>query len=238
MAILACLAISYAAQATAVNVATSIETSRVAGRAPEAAPSIRGTAEPGKPLIGASGFSDADDDIESGTTYTWSGGGVTDANASEQTLVLPVAAGANTITLTVTPKTDATSTDPAVGEEQTVEIDIPASLGAFLKPNTTLWTWDDANTYCAGLGGGARLPTLAELKSVYLSAPSAVKQGEYNEEMCDEHGWPLSGWCGGGSDNYWSNSPNGAGGYYVVVMNDGGYTNIVGNYIHAACVRP
>lgn len=239
MAILACLAISYAAQATVVHVATSIATSRVVGRAPEAAPSIRGTAEPGKTLTGASGFSDADGDIESGTTYTWSGGGVTDANASAQTLVLPVAAGANTITLTVIPRTGGAITGPAAGAAKVVTLDIPASLGAFLKPNTVLMTWADANAYCSSLGGGARLPDKAELQNVFLSATSATREREVNTEMCSTHGWPLGMLCRGTYNIYWSSTPYDADSHYLVNMSNG-LANIDGldsNSVQVACVR-
>ena len=226
------LAISALAAKAAV---TSTPTSSVKGRAPVAAPSITGTLQVGQTLAGASGFSDADGDSESGTTYSWSGGG---AIGSARTLVVPPAAGSNTITLTVTPRTDATVTDPAVGATSQNAVSIPASLGAFLTPNATLRTWALANTYCTGLGGGARLPTVTELRTLYLTATSATALSQNNTEMCATHGWPLSGKCGGLSSLYWSSTQSAAGRHVSVGLDTGKAFDVEDSVAFSvACVR-
>ena len=174
-------------------------------------------------------------DSESGTTYSWSGGG---ASGSTQTLVVPLAAGADTITLTVTPNTDATITDPAVGVVQTATVAIPPSLGAFLTPDITVMTWSDADAYCTGLGGGARLPTKDELADLFLSATSATVAGVNNTEMCRVHNWPLDGQCRGSRSGYWSSTPNGTGYHYGVYLNAGNAYNYDDKGTNqVACVR-
>ena len=217
----------------------SAPTSTVRGRAPAAAPSITGTAAIGGTLSGASGFADADGDSESGTTYSWSGGG---ASGSTQTLVVPLAAGGRTITLTVTPKTDATITDPAVGVPKTATVDIiPNVLGGFLTPDTTARTWSQAEAYCRAMVPIARLPTETELQNLFLSATSSTVAGAPNMEMCTVHNWPLNGQCGGSSNYYWSSTPGGAGTHYYVNLNFGSTSNtsyvIDSEASQVACVR-
>ncbi len=214
----------------------SAQTSTVKGRAPAAVPSITGTAKVGGTLTGRSGFSDADGDSESGTTYSWSGGG---ASGSTQTLVVPLAAGGRTITLTVTPKTDATITDPAVGVPKTATVDIiPNVLGGFLTPDTTARTWSQAEAYCRAMVPIARLPTETELQNLFLSATSSTVAGAPNMEMCTVHNWPLNGQCGGSSNYYWSSLSGGATSHYVVSLYNGNGTITTDSFTsQVACVR-
>lgn len=153
---------------------------------------------------------------------------------SAQTLTVPAAAGASTITLTVTPKINAAIT----GEAESVKIAIEPSLGAFLTPDTAARTWTVAEAYCKAKVPRARLPTKAELQYVFLSATSATFAGEFNIEMCTVHNWPLTGQCGGSDGNYWSSTPSSSGGHYSVNLNNGSASNSNGSYtFQVACVR-
>ncbi|WP_282875971.1 hypothetical protein [Pseudomonas peli] len=214
--------------------AQSVPTTTVQGRAPVAAPIITGTAGVGNTLTALAGFTDADGDSESGTLYAWNGGGVF---VYTPTLVVPPSAGGNTLTLYVIPKTDAAVTEPAEGVEQTATIAIPASLGRFLTPDKIARTWPDADDYCRGLGGGARLPTRFELTDLFLSATSAGTVHLNNSELCTIHKWPLAGQCGGSTSSYWAIEQGGSDHFYVQLDYGFIYKILDSVKLHVACVR-
>ncbi len=212
-------------------------TGAVKGRPPLAAPSISGTVAVGNTLNANSGFTDADVDTEDGTTYSWDIGRL--KLGTSATLTVPPLAGANTITLSVTPKTNMAITEPAVGAVSTKDVVVPPDLGNFIKPDTSLRNWSDANTYCSGLGNGARLPTIGELENLFLSATTSTAVGQGNSQMCTVHDWPLfSGQCGGSYNGYWSSTLVGPGVHYTIDLYSG-RTNGDGYYTSAqvACVR-
>jgi formylglycine-generating enzyme required for sulfatase activity len=90
--------------------------------------------------------------------------------------------------------------------------------------NTSSYTWDDAHAYCTNtaINGrtGWRLPTEAELKSLYASG------------AMNNHGWTLT-WT-------WSSTPDSAGRHYNVRLTDGdvgGGANVDTNKLDVTCVR-
>jgi hypothetical protein len=197
-------------------------------------PSITGTATINSMLTGNSGFGDEDSDLESGTTYSWIGEGALGDLGSAQTLKVPAAAGASSITLTVTPMINAAIS----GAAKSVKIAIDTSLDAFLKPDTAAKTWTAAEAYCKAKVPRARLPTKAELQYVFLSATSATFAGEFNIEMCTVHNWPLIGQCGGSNSYYWSSTPDGTGYHYNVNLYNGiAYYYYDSHTYQVACVR-
>ncbi len=211
-------------------------TGAVNGRAPVAKATISGTAVVGNMLTANSGFSDPDVDTEDGTTYSWDIGPLNLGTSA--TLAVPPLAGANTITLSVTPKTNMAITDPAVGTVSTKEVVVPPDLGKFIKPDNTLRTWSQADAYCTDLGTGARLPTRDELMNLFLSATSSTADQQANSEMCTVHNWPLGDQCDGSNFYYWSSTSNDAGSHYNVDLQNGSPGSYIGNgTVHVACVR-
>jgi hypothetical protein len=216
----------------------SPSTGTVKGRQPVATPSTSGTIAVGKTLTAITGFTDADVDTEDGTTFSWDIGRLN--LGKEQTLYVPALAGANTITLSVTPKTSTAITDPAVGTVSTKNVDVPAYLGEFIKPDTVRRTWPDADAYCKQLNVPARLPTKDELLALFLSATSATNTtgaGQANSDMCSVHNWPLYQECGGSLNGYWSSTTGGVDKYYVGLYDgDEGTYDAVEGQLHVACV--
>ncbi len=86
----------------------------------------------------------------------------------------------------------------------TAEVEVKPPLAFFTTPDTIGRSWNDADAYCKGLNPAARLPTKLELQNLF-SQSSSVELGQSSDVMCDVHGWPLRGQCGGSSNLYWAN---------------------------------
>ncbi len=213
----------------------SAPTLPVNGRPPVARPSFIGSAQVGNTITAISGFIDADGDAESGTSYSWNIGQLN--LGSGAALIIPPIAGAKTITLSVTPKTNMAITDPAVGTASTKDVVVPPYLANFIKPDTIQRTWSQADAYCSGLGNGARLPTKDELVGLYLSATIGTVVGQLNDDMCTVHGWPLNGMCSG-KHNFYKSSTLTARGHDDVVLSTG-QVQFVGDLStsYVACTR-
>lgn len=72
-------------------------------------------------------------------------------------------------------------------------------ISRFLKPDPATMNWLDADNYCNNIG--RRLPTVAELRALFVEVSPSF--GE-NYELCNVHGWPMAGKCGGTYDDYWT----------------------------------
>ncbi|VVO62545.1 hypothetical protein [Pseudomonas fluorescens] len=190
-------------------------------------------------------FSDADGDGESGTTFQWHRAGSAIGGATASSYTTQNADGGTSLTVGVTPRTDASTTDPSVGVvvfSPAVTVAPLRGVALYIHPDTQRRTWGVANSYCQSLG--ARLPSEIELKTLYVDATSATGVGQSNSEMCSSHGWPLDGQCGGSENNYWSDTQSyGTGGYRSIAL-DTGNTGLNsaesvngGVLYHVACIR-
>lgn len=194
----------------AALVVVSAATGTVIGHAPAASGVvINNQSRPGMGLRNGDvaevsyGFSDVDGDTESGTAIQWlsNDAAIGGATASVYTVI---ASDARTdLTYKVIPGTDPAITDPAAGAEVTsaaamIVDSVPADWT--ISPGPLLWP--DADTYCSGLAGGARLPTEIELQTLFVAAtrwPEASPGAGTisNSDFCTTHGWPLGGMWGG-----------------------------------------
>lgn len=202
-------------QAAEVTVKTDV----VNGRAPVALVSIKNQTSPGVPpevghvLEVDYSFTDEDGDAESGTILEWRRDSTVISNNNNYTA--QSADVGKSITVQVTPKTNPGYTEPFSGAAVvSAAVGVERGVASFTH-NVVGRTWAQANSYCGGLGGGARLPTVAELKKLFVSATSAtIADGsQSNNEMCSMHGW-----CGGGmhAGTYWTLDQV-ASGYHVPV---------------------
>jgi hypothetical protein len=146
-------------------------------------------------------FTDADGDAENGTVIEWRRGST--VIATTNTYTIQNADVGKSITAQVTPKTNPEYTEPFSGAPVvSAAVSVERGIGSFTH-NQTQRTWVQADGYCKSLGNGARLPTVAELKKLFVSATSAtVADGsQSNSEMCGVHKW-----CSGGTnrDHYWT----------------------------------
>ncbi|MEI4964813.1 Ig-like domain-containing protein [Aeromonas caviae] len=73
-------------------------------------------------------------------------------------------------------------------------------------PSLIRLNWYDAESYCRSLGPTARLPSFKEMQVLFILKTSATEAPSTvaNFDMCDVHGWPLAGRCGGDSSDYWT----------------------------------
>ncbi|UVM05731.1 DUF1566 domain-containing protein [Pseudomonas laurylsulfatiphila] len=237
-----------AAGAQAADVSQATDT--VKGRAPVAnGVIISNQSRPG--FLGVVGdvlqvdysYTDADGDVESGSAFQWQGSGGAINGATASTYVIEASDVKQALVVQVTPATDPATTDPAIG--MAVSSTGMMALGPidpFITPvRASITSWGGANSYCEGLG--ARLPTVAELQQLFVSAtrsPTVYPNSGYigNTDMCAAHGWPLSGQCGGAYTFYWSSEPSSAGRYNVVNLDSGGVGTLLANGSGAtACVR-
>lgn len=211
----------------------SVTTLAAGGVAPTAsAVSISGTTQVGQTLTGSYTYADADSDAEGTSTFRWLRNGVAIAGATASTYTLVNADFGAAITFEVTPvATVAPTTGTPVVSAATAAITLPAGYvsqgGLIWMPNNIMppsgWaTWPNADAYCTGttiLGQtGWRLPTTAELSSLYSSGAIAGQ------------GWAL--------DGTWSSTPHGAGSHEHVFLNDGYVSwdyDAIGYYV--SCVR-
>lgn len=226
-------AVAVGAQAIEVTQVTDT----VKGRAPEASSvGITNQTNPGvSPRVGSVlqvgySFSDADGDDESGTAIQWLRNGNSISGATSATYTTQATDDGTNVSVQITPHTAASTTDPNSGTPvSSAALTVVAgavAIGNFLAPDTARRNWTQANSYCQSLGNGARLPTQSELQQLFVNATSspvfAPNSGFIqNAEMCSVYGWPLSGQCGGGRHNYWSNTSTGAGTHYSVALDTG-----------------
>ncbi|MGL6608198.1 hypothetical protein [Aeromonas hydrophila] len=184
-------------------------------------------------------YSDADGDKESGTTVEWLVDGAVVGTGNPWKVV-----GSHTpkdLSVRITPKAatgSPGSTQTGAPVTSSAQAITPALIGAFIKPDTTIMPWSQADAYCKGLTPAARLPTRIELQDLFLSNTSTTGSVKY--EMCDVFGWPLNGGrCGGSGNYYWTSESGNSDAHWVANMNNG-ITNNIGvdaDSFHVACVR-
>ncbi|MGE0371866.1 MAG: DUF1566 domain-containing protein [Gammaproteobacteria bacterium] len=93
--------------------------------------------------------------------------------------------------------------------------------------------WKAAIAYCAAKGGGWRLPTVAELESLYAASLAGVTCGGWTCEVS-----PLLRLTG---PLFWSNESNGSSEAWYVFLIDGLRYSVPRSYapyVRALCVRP
>lgn len=232
----------FATLASTVN-AVDATTPKVKGHAPVISDvEVENITRPGKQprirdaLRAKYTFRDIDGDLNNGTTLQWRRGG---SNIAIGVYTVGVADLYESLTVVVTPKTNQATTDPSSGTPVTsaaITV-LPTSVGRFLSPDRLTRSWAAANSYCQGLGNGARLPTNAELIQLFHDSTSST----YNNQMCTEYGWPLSNRCRGTTNSYWSSTPYKPikGHHHTVIMNEARAEASAGdeNTLHVACVR-
>lgn len=106
-------------------------------------------------------------------------------------------------------------------------------ISRFLKPDPATMNWLDADNYCNNIG--RRLPTVAELKALFAEVSPSF--GE-NYKLCNVHGWPMAGKCGGTYDDYWTSELSMSNRHRAVYM----HTGSVGEFPNSApsqvvCIR-
>lgn len=244
MMALACLALS--ALTPAMAAVESNEVGPAIGRMPVIATVDNLTGSTGHPafagkIIGVnltttvtwSGYSDADGDVEGTHGIEWLLNGTPVAGATGSSYTPPVDAGGKTLQARITPRSVAG--DPIAGTPKlSPSVVIEKS---FTKPDATARTWSQANTFCTGKGGGYRLPTKQELIDLYVRR-TGVAVGTTSYNMCNIHGWPLSGRCGGSLNGYWASESGGGSFRWYVNLNDGGSNIYEDHYVYmVTCVR-
>ena len=121
----------------------------------------------------------------------------------------------------------------------TAEVEVKPPLAFFTTPDTIGRNWNDADAYCKGLNPAARLPTKLELENLFIQSSSVTELGQSSDVMCDVHGWPLRGQCGGSSNLYWANDQNWKDWRWRTNMNNGTSFSQADDTEsnHVACVR-
>ncbi|QTL96465.1 hypothetical protein AjGTCBM29_04404 [Aeromonas jandaei] len=183
-------------------------------------------------------YTDAEGDAESGTTVEWLVNGNVVGTGNPWRVVGTHAA--NNLTVRVTPKAATgipSSTQTGAPVTSTGQQIKAAAIGRFIAPDSQATGWQQANAKC--LGAGARLPTLNEMRSLYLSATSAMTLSDYNNELCDIYGWPLvNRQCGGIESAYWT-SEQGANHFNIPMdgpdWEDDGYSDTAN--LQSVCIR-
>ncbi|WP_338890406.1 Ig-like domain-containing protein [Aeromonas rivipollensis] len=121
----------------------------------------------------------------------------------------------------------------------TAEVEVKPPLAFFTTPDTIGRNWNDADAYCKGMNPAARLPTRVELQNLFIQSSSVTELSQSNYDMCDVHGWPLLGRCGGSTNLYWASEMSGLGGHWHTYMNNGTSVSQADDTVsnHVACVR-
>ncbi|MDX7838880.1 Ig-like domain-containing protein [Aeromonas caviae] len=121
----------------------------------------------------------------------------------------------------------------------TAEVEVKPPLAFFTTPDTIGRNWNDADAYCKGLNPAARLPTKLELQNLFIQSSSITELGQPSDDMCDVHGWPLRGRCGGSTNLYWANDKEWKDWRWRTNMNNGTSFNQADDTEsnHVACVR-
>ncbi|APC19610.1 hypothetical protein BLL42_28275 (plasmid) [Pseudomonas frederiksbergensis] len=159
---------------------------------------------------GGYAYSDADGDLESGSTFDWLlddlsiliGGSAIAHGSNKQSRQLMPADVGKLLTFSVTPRS--ATGEPSVGDAAKVmqTVVVPAGLQVinFSKPDGLPRNWSGADSYCKyTVGNGARLPTKDELLELFVNATRSMEGVVVmNTDMCNLHGW-----CGAPS-TYWS----------------------------------
>lgn len=216
----------------------SAPTSPVMGRAPTASSvAISSAAPTGNETVTASWiYNDADGDLEKESLIQWLFDH--ELKTTGRTYTVPATLGKNrTLQARVTPR----SAPPAYPLEgvttYSAQVTVVPLLARFKKPDNTKRRWPDANRYCQELSPPARLPTLVEMQALFLDSTSAISIPQVNNEMCDLHGWPLSGKCGGNVNFYWTSDKSGSR-HYDAHMHNGNFSLSTSDltYSYVACV--
>ncbi|MFQ2114673.1 hypothetical protein ACK337_20310, partial [Aeromonas veronii] len=149
------------------------------------------------------------------------------------------ATGVSTGTVTITASGTANGTPFTASAQLTVYFRSSVPLGSFTAPDTKLRNWQAADAYCKGLTPAARLPTRAELVTLFLENTSATSVGVgANFEMCTVHGWPAGTMCGGSTGWYWTSEADWPGLHWAVTLligTDGSLQDT--KEYHVTCVR-
>ncbi|MGL6006449.1 hypothetical protein [Aeromonas sobria] len=201
----------------------SAQTSHLVGNKPVAANIKLSPAAPraGELVTTTWSYTDEDGDKESGSTVEWLIDGKAVAGQSGSQYTLPRDSVRKSLQVKVTPKSAAPA-NPAVGDtvsSTAVSINKPIFIGNVIAGTPNGWekSWKEARQFC--VNRGARLPTVAELQSIFLDNTSATSIGNWtkNFEMCDNFGWRLTSRCGGTantSDSYWTSELAGTDEYW------------------------
>ncbi|KHN49526.1 DUF1566 domain-containing protein [Aeromonas hydrophila] len=244
--ILSCLALSVLGPVMA-----AVESNRTLapiGRMPVASSVRISPAAPkvAQPVSVTWNYADADGDAQSNSVIAWLLNGAVVQGATATSFTPPRSANGQSLQVRITPRSVA-SADPVSGTAVTstgAVVALPYPAPNSTMPTTTLYNWLQADAYCRGLSPAARLPTRAELQNIFISSTSATATGgQANFDMCDVHGWPLSGGrCGGPTGNvgyYWTSELSEAGGHYGVYMNTGNVTSGIhdASFTLVTCVR-
>lgn len=226
---------------------TAVATAIVTGSAPVATNvTVSGTYAAGQTLTASYHYSDADGELEGASTFKWflgcnGDGYCTEApGATSQTYTIKPGDMGGHISFGVTPKSS--SGTPTNGNEarSTPVMAGKVEIRRFTTPEAGVYRdkWA-AESYCQGLGNGARLPTVAELLSLFRT----VTSGGTNTEMCSIYGWPLYKHCGGHTsgnayDSYRASDTSSSGSNYMVVMTNG-FNQPTGNTntMQVSCIR-
>jgi hypothetical protein len=126
------VALGIIGEASAVD---SAATDPVHGRAPTVTPTFENTSRPGlAPVDGETVtitpvFADQDGDVEDAITYIWKRGGSVITGVTSDSYTLTSADLGTTLTVEVTPSTDASITEPAIGSMEVVTIVAGATAG-------------------------------------------------------------------------------------------------------------
>lgn len=180
-------------------------------------------------------FKDLDGDGDAGTTSEWRRGSANTGTGAR--IYTPVGADVyQSLTVVVTPKTNSATSDPFSGAPVTsaaITV-LPANIGRFIAPDTTKRNWTTANSYCQGLGRGARLPTRDELKQLLID--TQIPQSTFL--ICQWYGWPQSNSCQGQGNEYWTRDAFSSSVHYDFSMySKESYGRLDAELKHVACIR-
>jgi hypothetical protein len=165
---------------------------------------ITGIPKTGSTLTMDYNYQDADGDAEGASYYNWCWAGWSCGKGSGKTKVV---SGADVgyrfdgfmAPVSATGVPDRGVEQPVPGTA-TIVHSVPPE---YITPNAGRQYVNTAPGICSGLG--ARVPTEAELQSLFNSSTT----GGNNTQMCDYHSWPLNGKCGGSAtSNYWVQGSN------------------------------
>ncbi len=240
----------WLSSATIAHAVDSTDTSEVIGRMPIATEITLSPASPmaGRAVRAAWRYTNQDEDVESGSKIEWLLDGVVVPGQEGTDYILPINSATKRLQVRVTPRSAAPANPNTGAAVTSVETVIAQNIPTACVPGTTLIDngktvtcpvtnrdgWG-ADAYCKALGG--RLPTVSELQSIFVNQTTATAVGQLNYEMCQTHGWPLQGYCGGTNNAYWtieSSGPNQN--FYVEMVAGGAYGSYWEHTANVTCV--
>ncbi|MFJ3368094.1 hypothetical protein [Pseudomonas sp. NPDC086251] len=148
----------------------------------------------GQTLNASYRYSDADGDLEGASTQQWTRNGVPIAGATSETYNLVDSDNHQPLQFSVTPVAQ-TGTPKSGAPATSAVLQVVGNTEGFLTPDTTLRIWTEADSFCRNQG--QRLPTVAELQQLYLTATTAPAIGQSNGnagnyDLYNVHGWPIA----------------------------------------------